>query len=240
MALPSFLQRKPRSEPARTAPAPEAAEALRARARRRLIGAALLLGLGVVVFGLLFETRPRPMPVDLPMVIKPVERLGTQGTEPAVRPTAVQRAAAPASAPAAAKGVETPAAAAPGVAVAEPVAAAAPPASAQAPGRAATAGGVAPAAPAASTPAAPAAAASADGKTARFVVQVGAFAEASAAREARLAVEKLGFKTYTQVVETEGGKRTRVRVGPYASRDEAAKALAKIRAANLPGAVLAL
>ena len=36
----------------------------------------------------------------------------------------------------------------------------------------------------------------------RFVVQVGAFADAATAREARQKVEKLGLKTYTQVVET--------------------------------------
>ena len=41
----------------------------------------------------------------------------------------------------------------------------------------------------------------------RFVVQVGAFADAAAARETRSKVEKLGFKTYTQVVDTASGSR---------------------------------
>lgn len=76
--------------------------------------------------------------------------------------------------------------------------------------------------------------------TARFVVQVGAFADTNAAREVRQAVEKLGMKTYTQVIEVEGGKRIRVRVGPFASREEAAKVLARLKGASLPGAVLAL
>ncbi|HEX6017278.1 MAG TPA: SPOR domain-containing protein, partial [Burkholderiaceae bacterium] len=35
------------------------------RARRRLIGAAALLGIGVIGFPLLFETQPRPIPVDI-------------------------------------------------------------------------------------------------------------------------------------------------------------------------------
>jgi DedD protein len=74
----------------------------------------------------------------------------------------------------------------------------------------------------------------------RFVVQVGAFAETSATREARTKVEKLGLATYTQVVETPDGKRTRVRVGPFASREEADKAAARLKAAGLPGAVLTL
>jgi DedD protein len=72
------------------------------------------------------------------------------------------------------------------------------------------------------------------------VVQVGAFADATAAREARQAVEKLGLKTYTQVIEVDGGKRIRVRVGPFATREDAARVLARIKGASLPGAVLAL
>lgn len=71
-------------------------------------------------------------------------------------------------------------------------------------------------------------------------MQVGAFSEPATAREVRLKVEKLGLKTYTQVVETEGGRRTRVRIGPFASREEAMQTLARIQAANLPGVVLAL
>jgi DedD protein len=93
------------------------------------------------------------------------------------------------------------------------------------------------AAPAAATGSAAAASAA---RAARYVVQVGAFSEATTAREVRLKVERLGLKTYTQVVETEGGKRTRVRVGPFASREEAMQTLARIQSANLPGVVLAL
>lgn len=236
-------------------PAPEGVEALRTRARRRLIGAALLLGIGIVLFGLLFETRPRPIPVDTPLVVKPVDRLPANGSDPASKSTGMQRGAvtpaASASTPqeAAAKAPEgvkpgaTEAPASPSAAVADPVATAPPaPAVARAPAASAPAArasaSAAVTAPREAVPAAPAA--SAEVKGARFVVQVGAFADAAAAREARMAVEKLGLKTYTQVVETEGGKRIRVRTGPYASRDEAAKALARIRAANLPGAVLAL
>ena len=63
----------------------------------------------------------------------------------------------------------------------------------------------------------------------RFVVQVGAFADAAAAREMRGRVEKLGLKSYMQVVETSTGSRTRVRAGPFESRDEAEKALAKAK-----------
>lgn len=44
-------------------------QAARARARRRLVGAAVLLGVGVIGFPILFETQPRPVPVDLPIDI---------------------------------------------------------------------------------------------------------------------------------------------------------------------------
>ena len=58
--------------------------------------------------------------------------------------------------------------------------------------------------------------------------------------EARAKVEKLGLKTYTQVIEGDGVKRTRVRVGPYASRDEADAAAAQVKRAGLPAFILAL
>jgi DedD protein len=56
----------------------------------------------------------------------------------------------------------------------------------------------------------------------------------------RLKVEKLGLKTYAQVAETAQGHRIRVRVGPFASRDEAEKAQAKIKAAGEQAVVLTL
>jgi len=71
-------------------------------------------------------------------------------------------------------------------------------------------------------------------------VQVGAFSEMSAAREARQKVEKLGLKTYTQVVETSSGSRIRVRVGPFADRAEADRAAGKIKSAGLGSAVFTL
>ena len=71
-------------------------------------------------------------------------------------------------------------------------------------------------------------------------MQVGAFSEDAAAREARSKVEKLGLKTYTQVVDTPAGKRIRVRVGPFASKGEADSAAGKIRSAGLPSAIISL
>lgn len=82
--------------------------------------------------------------------------------------------------------------------------------------------------------------ATAGGSDDRLVVQVGAFADATKAKEVRLKLEKAGLKTYTQVAETAGGKRIRVRVGPFGSKAEAEKAASKIKALDLPAAILTL
>ena len=74
----------------------------------------------------------------------------------------------------------------------------------------------------------------------RFVVQVGAFADPAKVREVRQKVESAGLKTYTQVVKTSDGERTRVRVGPFIDKAEATKAADKIRKLNLSVAILTL
>ena len=60
-------------------------------------------------------------------------------------------------------------------------------------------------------------------------MQAGAYTDAATLREARQKVEKLGLKTYTQVDRNRVRSRTRVRVGPFDSRDEAEKAAARSR-----------
>jgi DedD protein len=44
-------------------------QAARTQARRRLVGALVLLLIGVVGFPILFETQPRPLPVDTPILV---------------------------------------------------------------------------------------------------------------------------------------------------------------------------
>jgi len=71
MPLPSFLQRlRPRAASgAEAAPLSGSdVEAARVRARRRLIGMAVLVGAGVIGFPWLFETQPRPMSSDIQIV----------------------------------------------------------------------------------------------------------------------------------------------------------------------------
>jgi DedD protein len=221
----------------------EQAQAARVRARRRLIGAMVLLGVGVIAFPLLFETQPRPIAVDIPIVIPPRDGApplalpATRPAAPASPAASAPRPALPAAPIASAPVVAAPAAApAPHIKPSEPPAAPKPAvATAPAPKPAAEEKPK-PAVEASKPPPAPPAAATAG----RFVVQIGAFAEASAVRDVRSKAQKAGVATFTQVVETSDGKRTRVRVGPFASREEAEKAAAQVKAAGLPGSVMAL
>jgi DedD protein len=212
----------------------------RTRARRRLIGAVLLLGVGLIGFPLLFETQPRPIPVDIPIQIPrkdgvPPLALPAPKSTPAVAASAASAVTAPKliTETAADAGRELPPSDPPQAAVTPAAPAASKPVAAEAArAKALLEGGA--------TAKAPAPAAAVDEGKGRFVVQVGAFADASAARDTRAKVEKLGLKTYTQVVDTDAGKRIRVRVGPFASRDDASKAAGKISAAGLPTALLSL
>ncbi len=250
-----FKFRKTGAESDAIATQPESIEALRKRAKQRLIGASILVLVGVIGFPLVFDTQPRPIPVDIPIDIPDRGKTGTTNTAVgAVSPAAAPAPApaTPAPAPAAEAQVFVPPVAEP-TATAKPAApAAAVVASATAPTPAAKPSAPAPAAATAkaSAPAPndgdrarallegkPASAAAAEG---RFVVQVGAFADAARAREARQTLEKAGLKTYTQVVDTKEGKRIRVRVGPFESRAEADKAAAKVKGLDLPASVLTL
>jgi DedD protein len=64
-----FKFRKSGDDSPAAAPQAESVEALRRRARHRLIGAGVLVLLGVVGFPLLFDTQPRPISVDIPIDI---------------------------------------------------------------------------------------------------------------------------------------------------------------------------
>lgn len=229
-----FQSRKGGDETAATARQPESIEAMRRRAKHRLIGASVLVLVGVVGFPLLFDTQPRPISVDIPIEIpdrskpKPL---------PAPAPAAVSQAPASVAAPPVSAAVTAPAPAPAPVVASAPAPAPAPaPAVASAPAPAKSDDGSKALAllegkPVANTPV--------EGEG-RFVVQVGAFADATKAREARMKVEHAGLKTYTQVVETKDGKRIRVRVGPYTSKGDAEKAAEKVKGLDLQASVLTL
>ena len=271
------------NQPAPTQP-PDAVREARTRARRRLIGAAVLLVVGIIAFPLVFESQPRPIPVDVPIEIPRKESAAPLGmpAERPVRPSVTDREErrsasastdklAAASQPARGSGADRavaperrgdgiitesrreagrevppgPAASAPGKGVAR---AAASPASHPA----ADPKGKSSAEPRSGVPRVEPADDGAraralleghqdpSAEASRFVVQVGAFAGPESARETRQRIEKLGLKTYTQVAPSASGSRIRVRLGPFATREEADAALAKARAAGVGGVVLTL
>ncbi|MDM0056900.1 SPOR domain-containing protein [Variovorax fucosicus] len=72
MAFFKFRARGPQANEGRSPPAAvpaESVEAMRRRARHRLLGAAVLVLVGVVGFPLLFDTQPRPISVDIPIEV---------------------------------------------------------------------------------------------------------------------------------------------------------------------------
>jgi DedD protein len=301
MAFFKFRTRGPQANEGRNtgvaaAPA-ESIEAMRRRARHRLVGAAVLVLVGVIGFPLLFDTQPRPVSVDIPIEI-PDRNKAKPLPLPAAPAPATSTAAPPANPPVAAKpsggemiteaadGSEiAPSKPAPSAPLAEtkparmaeakpepkaehkpehkPEAKAEPKpkpeskSEARADAKPETKAETKPETKAAAKAAEDAARARAllDGKTAaataakptaaadengRFVVQVGAFADADKAREVRQKLEKAGLKTYTHVAKTSDGERTRVRVGPFATRAEADKAAGRVKGLSLSAAVLSL
>lgn len=277
-------------------------EQMRVRARHRLLGAAVLVAAGVIGFPLLFDSQPRPIPVDIPIeipdrnkvapLVVPGEQVQSQGATPDMLRTAQLNDPVPLdeqslddgeellpvspmapipqppqvlpTSPKAPIAAPAPTAPTPAATVPKPETKPAPkpepkpevkpapkpepkpepkpvatPSSAEreaARARALLEGKPLPAA--ATAPAAAASAPTQASQNGRFIVQVGAFAEVSTANDVRRKLESAGLKTYTQTVATSAGQRTRVRVGPFNSREEAARAAERAKALGLNGTVL--
>ena len=225
------LPGQPTSEPqGNTSNSPaESVDAMRRRARHRLIGASVLVVLGVIGFPLLFDTQPRPVSVDIAVDIpdratakplvdtstpKPLSASAGLDAKEEVVPDAKPEAAVTAAAAVAAvvpKAVET-----------KPE-----------PAKVEAKADAKPEVKSATKPA--------DSKdTGRFVVQAGTFSDDGKLRETRSKLEKAGITTYTQVIESKEGRRVRVRVGPFTKRDDADKMANKIKQLQLQPQVLTL
>jgi DedD protein len=214
----------------------ESVDVMRRRARHRLIGASVLVIVGVVGFPLLFDTQPRPVSVDIAVDIpdransKPLVDTSKQKPLSAAAGLDAKEEVVP----------DTKAEAKP-----EPKAQAKvdvkPEAVVAAAAGAAAVAAVVPKAETKSEPAKPATKA-ADSKDtgARFVVQAGTFSDDGKLRETRSKLEKAGITTYTQVIESKEGRRVRVRVGPFTNRDEADKVARKMKQLSLQPQVLTL
>jgi DedD protein len=185
---------------------------LRARARRRMIGAAALLLLLVILVPMLLDPTPRPIPENIPIEL-PSDRT----------PFAPKLVAPPAEAPGAAREAAGSVPAAPGSAA----------------DAAAVAGeGVAAKSATGAEPAKPDVkpeAKSPPHKTeartepgGRIFVQAAALAKESAALELASRLGKSGLASFVERTESNGNTRYRVRLGPFATRDEAERARTRL------------
>lgn len=243
--------------------ATESLEAIRRRARHRLMGAVVLVFVAVVAFPLLFDSQPRPVAVDTPILLP-----DRQHSPPLSAGTTVPATQAPAKPllPEASDAVPAQASLEPGKEEVVAVAASAPMAGASVvpeksakPTEAPKLSAAAPKPEAkdkTDAPDKPTARAVDDGQKARallegkpspadsaerVVIQVGAFSDGDKVREVRRKLEQAGLKTYTQTVDGKDGKRsTRIRLGPFETRAEAEKAAARVRKLDLPAHLIAL
>lgn len=181
---------------------------LRKRARRRLVGAIVVVTAVVVALPMVLDTDPRPVNQDISIRIpSPDSGTFTSKVVPVAPPAAsMQTEKAPAPAPAAA----------PAKPKTEPVKPAAAPAKSPAE----------PVKPAAAPPAATAG---------RYVVQVIALSDAAKAQQIQQRMAATGIKSYTEVVKTEKGDVTRVRAGPFETAALAEQAHTRLRAIEFDG-----
>jgi len=77
----------------------------------------------------------------------------------------------------------------------------------------------------------------AENKSGAYVVQLAAFAHKDNAKQLQQKLSANGIRSYTEVLKTAHGEKTRVRAGPYESRNEAEKVLDQIKALGLNGVV---
>jgi DedD protein len=226
--------------------AAENADQLRRRANRRLLGASVLLLIAIILVPIFLEREPPPLPDNVDVKIPPVE-----GTK--FDPKLPDRKAAPTEVPA----ITEPSGAQAAAAVASTNAApAAPAAAAPAPGKPAPTTEAVKAATKAPEPAKPDAAKSAPPaptkpataqsngvpalKSGQLVVQLVAVREAASARQVFEKAKSLKFPVYTEQLTVSNGVVTRVRVGPYDSKQAADVARAKLAQAGFEAKVITL
>ena len=236
---------------------------LKKRARRRLVGAIFFVSVVAVVLPMVMDHEPRqtvqdveiripgqdekpfapkfaippvekttPKPAEVPAV-PPVAATAAAVAEPAAKPTARVVEVAkdprpaekpvekPAEKPAAKpeKAPEKPAAKVPEKTVEKPKAEDAKRAAAILAGQPAEAKSTA--------------------KNGEYLVLIGAFSNEANVKSLRAKLGEEGIKTFSEPLDTPQGKKTRVRAGPFASREAADKALEKMKRIGISGVVAA-
>ena len=216
---------------------------LKRRARRRLVGALALVLMVVIVLPLLLDREPRPLSQELSVLIPSQDagRFNSRALPPGAPVQEAQQgnAAVPSSQPVRSAAPVTPAAtstpspavapsATPAPVPASPLSAApaSVPAPASAPALSAAAGSA--------TASAPTPPVVASGKAERYLVQIGIYSTTLNAKRAQDKANAAGFKTIVEVSQGPKGEQTKVRAGPYATREAAEKAREELKTLGLP------
>ena len=74
-------------------------------------------------------------------------------------------------------------------------------------------------------------------KVRKYLLQVAAVNSKSKADDLKARLKESGIKAYSEKISTKDGDRFRVRVGPFATREEAAKMQARVKKIGLSGSV---
>src|SRR5512139_1440615 len=208
--------RPPLSQDDDVDPRLDPAAGMRARARHRLIGAAALLLAVALVVPMVLDPAPKPVseniPIDIPsertpftprLSLPPVAAADSAVTPPPDQAPVVTASAEPKVETKAEKKAEATAETRPAT-KAETQADEPKPSKAEEPRKTTE----------------PAAAPASAGKGGKFAVQTAAPASEKAARDLVDRLKKAGCPAYTEKVETKDGARYRVRVGPFATRED--------------------
>lgn len=217
-------------------------DSLRKQARHRLIGATVLVVIAVVGFPLVFDTKPRDMAADIRIDMPDRESVLPSQPPTVAIPDELVNAKVP---PSEAVSVNEQVVTEDNKKTNPPVDTS--PASDKLAVEAKSSDTKPTSPPAKTAPAAATSDAASSVKPVaketvaeRFIVQFGAFSDEAKVKDVRSKLEKSGVKTYIHVAQTSEGKRTRVRAGPFATREEAQKIITKTKSLQLNAVVLTL
>jgi len=193
---------------------------LKKRARRRLVGAIALVLLIVVFLPMVLDSEPKPLNQDIAINIPPIPKADIPASTPPapVTPAPGARphiAGLPEGNPANADNARAP-----------------DPKASPSPNETPKPEVKAPAKSAHKREAKPVAATQSTSEDS-FVVQLGAFSSAANARALQKKLQDNKFKSYNELIKNPGGDRTRVRVVPYPTREEAEKARDRLKSLKL-------
>lgn len=217
---------------------------LKKRARRRLMGAVAFAGLAAVVLPMVMDDEPKQQIQDVQIRIPgqdQVPAMPQKVTKPPTTPVPGVKAATPekpepvAAAAVATRPAETPVDKPAEKKTEKPVEKVA---------------GKTTEKPAKSTAGEPqraaailegksAAAASSGSANGQFVILIGAFSNPANVKQLETKIGELGVKVFTEPLDSPGGKKTRVRAGPFPNREAAEKALDRMKRIGVNGIVAA-